>query len=119
MLVPAVYLFVALSFSLPARVLAHKGVLQSLAYSMELIRGNWWRATAMYVVGLSIITVFYLLAAVMAAMVLPESGHAMAIERAVTTTAVLAVGAIGLTFYTAITLTVFGDLEARRAARPR
>lgn len=118
MLIPALYVFVALSFSLPARVLAHKGVLQSLVYSVGLIRGNWWRATAMYVVGLSIITVFYLLAAVMAAMVLPQSGHVMAIERAVTTTAILAVGAIGLTFYTAITLTVFGDLEIRKAAKP-
>ena len=118
MLVPAIYLFVALSFSLPARMLAHKGVLQSLSYSMALIRGNWWRAAAMYVIGLSIITVFYLLAAVMAAMVMPQSGHIMALERAVTTTAILAVGAIGLTFYTAITLTVFGDLEARKAIQP-
>lgn len=118
MLVPAVYVFVALSLSLPARMLARKGVLQSLLYSIELIRGNWWRATAMYAVGLSIIMVFYLLAAIMAAMVLPGSDNATAIERAVATTAVLAVAAIGLTFYTAITLSVFGDLEARRSLRP-
>jgi uncharacterized membrane protein len=88
-------------------------------YSLELIRGNWWRTTAMYAVGLSIIMVFYLLAAVLAAMVVPDNGNSMAIERAVSTTAVLAVAAIGLTFYTAITLTVFGDLEARRAGKPR
>ncbi len=119
MLVPAAYLFVALSFSLPARILAHKGVLQSLVYSLDLIRGNWWRAAAMYAVGLSIITVFYLLVAIAAAMVLPDAGSAMALERAVTTTAVLAVGAVGLTFYTAITLTVFADLEIRKANRPR
>lgn len=117
MLVPAVYVFVALSLSLPARMLAHKGVIQSLMYSLDLIRGNWWRATAMYAVGLSIIMVFYLLAAIMAAMVLPAGGNAMPIERAMAATAVLAVGAIGLTFYTAITLTVFGDLEVRKVSR--
>lgn len=114
MLVPALYVIVALSFSLPARVLARKGILQSLQYSLTLIRGNWWRTAILYVVGISIITVFYLLAAVLAAMVLPESGNAMAIDRAVTTTLILAVGAIGLTFYTAITLTLFGDLEVRK-----
>ena len=119
MLVPAVYIFVALSLSLPARMLAHKGVIQSLMYSLELIRGNWWRTAAIYAVGLSIIMVFYLLAAIMAAMVVSDSGNPMAIERAVSTTAVLAVAAVGLTFYTAITLTVFGDLEVRRAAKPR
>ena len=43
MLAPAIYIMIAVSFALPALVLARKGVLASIAYSFRLVRGNWWR----------------------------------------------------------------------------
>ena len=117
MLLPAIYLSIALSLALPARMLARKGVLQSLLYSLRLIHGNWWRAAAMYIIGASIIAAVYLFVAVMTAMILPDAGRAEAASRAVMTAVVLAIGAMGLNLYTAILLTVFGDLEARHAAQ--
>lgn len=116
MLAPALYVGVALSFSLPALVLARKGVIASLAYSFKLVRGNWWRVTVIYTVGMAIVMVFYTFVGVIAAMVLPDAGaDDAAIVRAVASAAVLAIGAVGLTFYSALTLTVFGDLEVRKA----
>lgn len=116
--VPAAYVFVALSFSLPARMLAHKGIFQSLTYSLELVRGNWWRVAAMYAVGASIIAVFGLLTSVVAGMMLPDTGDTAAIAQAVLTTAILAILAVGSTLCTAIWLSVFADLQARRSAKP-
>ena len=114
MLVPAIYLSVALSLALPTRMLTGKGVLQSLLYSLRLIRGNWWRAAVMYIVAAAIIAAVSLFVAVMAAMVLPNPSHADAGARAMLVAVALAVAAMGLNFYTAILLSVFGDLEVRR-----
>lgn len=117
MLLPAIYIWVALSLALPARMLTRKGVLQSLLYSLRLIHGNWWRTTALYAIAFAIIFAVYLFTAVLVAMILPDAGRAEAVARAVMTAVILAVGAMGLIFYTAILLSVFGDLELRQAAR--
>lgn len=118
--VPAVYVFIALSFSLPALVLARKGVLASLAYSFRLVRGNWWRVAFVYVVGAMIITTFVLLVAAVTTLAQADNGaDDAAITRAITTAASLAVSALGLTFWSALSLTLFGDLEVRRVtSRP-
>jgi len=119
MLAPAIYVGIALSFSLPALVLARKGVLASLAYSFKLVRGNWWRVALIYVIGIAAIWTLCLLVGEMAAMALSDNGTDDAIARAMTAAAVLAVAAIGLTLSSALTLTLFGDLEVRRmASRP-
>ena len=116
MLAPAAYMAIALQFSLPALVLARKGVLGSLVYSFRLVRGNWWRVAAFYVVGISVILTLWMLVATITTMALSDNGtDDMAISRALTSAAVLAVFAIGLTFYSALTLALFGDLEVRKA----
>lgn len=115
MLAPAAYIAIALSFSLPALVLTRKGVLGSLAYSFRLVRGNWWRVAAIYLVGIAAIWTLCVLVATIAAVALSDNGaDDAAITRAITSAAVLAVAAIGLTFYSALTLALFGDLEVRR-----
>ena len=115
MLAPAIYVYIALSFSLPALVLARKGVIASLAYSFRLVRGNWWRVAGTYAVGLMVILTLSTLVAATVAMAFSDSGAAdMAVARAITSAAILAVLAIGLTFFSALTLALFGDLEARR-----
>lgn len=119
MLAPAIYIAIALSLALPALVLARKGVLASLVYSFRLVRGNWWRVAAIYSVGIAVIWTLCVLVATIAAMALasngPDSGaDDTAITRAITSAAVLAVAAIGLTFYSALTLALFGDLEVRK-----
>lgn len=116
MLVPALYISVALSLALPARMLAHKSIIQSLIYSLRLIHGNWWRVAVMYAVGITIVAAVSLFVAVMAAMILPDPSHADARTRAAMFAVALAIAALGLNFTTAIVLNVFGDLEARRTA---
>ncbi len=115
MLAPAIYITIALSLALPALVLARKGVLGSLAYSFRLVRGNWWRVAFIYIVGIAVVWTLCSLVATIGAVALSDNGAAdTAIARAITSAAVLAVAAIGLTFYSALTLALFGDLEVRR-----
>ncbi len=118
MLAPAIYVAIALSFALPALMLAHKGVLASIAYSFRLVRGNWWRVAVIYAVGFTIIWTLCVLVATVAAMALSNGtdngGDDAAIARAITSAAILAVASVGLTFYSALTLALFGDLEVRR-----
>jgi hypothetical protein len=120
MLAPALYIGVALSFSLPALMLARKGVLASLAYSFRLVHGNWWRVAAIYLVGSAAIWTLCLLVATVFSLALSDNGaDNAAITRAVTFAAILAVVAVGLTLYSALVLALFGDLEVRRmASRP-
>ena len=124
MLAPVIYIVIALSFALPALVLARKGVLASIAYSFSLVRGNWWRVAALYGVGMGVILTLWTLVATIAAMALSNDGADLgpdnaALARAITAAAALAVFAVGLTFYSALTLTLFGDLEIRRmTSRP-
>jgi len=116
MLAPATYMGIALSFALPALVLARKGVLSSIAYSFRLVRGNWWRVAALYGVGIGVVLTLWMLVAAVIAMALSDDAAAAqaAIARAISAAAVLAVFAVGLTFYSALTLALFGDLEVRR-----
>lgn len=115
MVAPAAYIGIALSFSLPALVLARKGVLASLAYSFRLVRGNWWRVTLIYVVGLMVVLTFLVLVAAIATMAFTDNGgDDVAVTRAITAAAFLAVCAVGLTFCSALNLALFGDLEVRR-----
>ena len=119
MMAPAIYIGIALSFALPALMLARKGVLGSIAYSFRLVRGNWWRVAGLYGVGLGVVLTLWLLVAAVIAMALSDnSTDDAAIARAISSAAVLAVFAVGLTFYSALTLALFGDLEVRRLATP-
>lgn len=117
MMGPAAYVIILL-FVLPAcgMILVHKGLLASVAHSFRLVRGNGWRTAGIYAVGIAILMVFYMLTAVMAALAMPYAGpEDAALIMAIFSAAELAVGALGLIFFTALTLAVFGDLEIRRA----
>lgn len=119
MLAPAIYIGVALSFALPALMLARQGVFASLAYSFKLVRGNWWRVAAVYGVGAGVILTLGSLVTTISAMGLADNGADIgaddaAFARAIGAAATLAAFAIGLTFYSALTLALFGDLEVRR-----
>lgn len=119
MLAPAIYLWIALSLALPALMLARRGVFASLAYSFRLVRGNWWRVAAAYGVCLGVIFTLGALVTTITAMGLADNGADIgtddaALARAIASAATLAVLAVGLTFYSALTLALFGDLEVRR-----
>lgn len=120
MLGPALFVSILL-FVLPACgvVLVHKGLFASVAHSFRLVRGNGWRTAGIYAAGFAILMVFYLLTGVLATMALPYAGaDDTAIVMAISSAAELAISALGLTFFTALTLAVFGDLEIRRVPAP-
>ncbi len=117
MMIPALYANVLL-FMLPACgvVLEQKSMLASIAGSFRLVRGNAWRVLGVYAIGMSILMVVYMLTAVVAAMVLPyASQQDGAFVMAIFSAAQLAVGALGLIFFTALTLAVVRDLASRSA----
>jgi hypothetical protein len=89
-----------------------------MSYSFRLVSGNWWRLSTIYTVGIVMLLVFYVLSGVLAmAVVVPFAGAAdLAVLTAVSAVVVVALGAVGTPFYSALALVVFGDLRARREA---
>ena len=114
--VPAAYVAVALSCSWVALLLAEKGVVGSMLYSFRLVWGNWWRVTLVYSVAAVLLLVFCVLCGVLATAVLvPFVGAAdIAVFSAVSSALVVVLAAVGIPFYWALLLMVFGDLRARR-----
>lgn len=117
MLLASIYALVAFSLALPTRMLTRKGVLQSLAYSLQLVRGNWWRTAALYAIAASIIVSVLFFAEVMAALIVPHASS-QPITRALIAAVMLALLAMGGIFFTAILLNTLSDLELRQRGRP-
>ncbi|HEY6483098.1 MAG TPA: hypothetical protein VIY54_06190 [Steroidobacteraceae bacterium] len=113
--VPASYVGVAVSCALFALLIGGRGMYASLKYSVHLMRGNWWRAATIYAVEIAMLGVFYTLAGVLAAVILPFAGHGdLAAITAVSTVMAAVLVAVGVPFYSAMGLALYGDLEARR-----
>lgn len=114
-LIPSSYVGVALSCSWTALLLARKGVISSLTYSVHLVSGNWWRVTAIYTVGIVLLLVFSLVGGVIAGVVVPLAGASdIAVITAVSTVMVVAMGAVATPFFAAFAIALFGDLQVRK-----
>ena len=59
LLVPGLWVMVAMLFGFFAAVLEGKGPIESLSYSMRLVRGHWWRTTGVLTVIFFIVMVIY------------------------------------------------------------
>lgn len=64
--IPCVFLAVTFYFYMPAIAVDDAGPLGGLGRSRRLVRGNWWRVTAILTVGFIILMVVYLAAGVVA-----------------------------------------------------
>jgi hypothetical protein len=113
--IPALCVLVFFLCSWPALLIGRKSIIGSLRYSFDLIRGNWWRAVMIYTVALTMIIVLSVTAGMIVG-VLAAFGAArdLAVTTAVSAVMVVASGAIYMPFITAMTLSVYGDLQARR-----
>lgn len=113
--VPATYVGVMLSCSVAALLIGGKGIIASLRYSLHLVRGSWWRTATIYSVGFAMLGVFYTLAGVIAAVVVPFAGNGdIAIFTAVSAVMAAALVAVAVPFYSAMGLAIYGDLQARK-----
>jgi hypothetical protein len=113
--IPAVYVGVFFLCSWPALLIGRKGVIGSLRYSANLIKGHWWRAVMIYTVAVTMIIVLSVTAGMIVG-VLAAFGAArdLAVTTAVSAVMVVASGAVYMPFITAMTLSLYGDLQARR-----
>jgi hypothetical protein len=111
----AAFLGVFFLCSWPALLVGHKGVIRSLRYSAKLVRGNWWRTVLIYAVAVIMIIVVSVTAALIFS-VLAAFGATrdLAVATAVSAVTVVASGAVYMPFITAMTLSLYGDLQARR-----
>jgi hypothetical protein len=112
---PAAYIGVLLSGSWVAVLVGNKGILGSLRYSAHLIRGNWWRTVAIYLVAWAMLGVLFVSAWVFAEVFATfTAGGDLAIATAISTVVVTALSAIYVPLFTATALSLYGDLEARK-----
>lgn len=115
LLIPATYVGVALSAAWAALLLTGRGALASFAHSWRLTSGSFWRLSVIYTVAMVLVIVLYVLAGVIAAAISVSVAHGdVAVIAAISTVAVVVLGAVGTPFYCALALAVFGDLSARK-----
>src|SRR5262249_19949579 len=101
--------------SWPALLVGKKGVVGSLLYSASLIRGNWWRTVMVYAVAVTMIVVVSVTAAIVfSALTAFGATRDLAVATAVSAVTVVASGAVYMPFVTAMTLALYGDLQARK-----
>lgn len=119
LILPGIYLLVALSMAVPALVLASKSPIEAMKFSIQLVRGHWWRTLAIFAVTVIIVIVFYVLAIVLVAIAAQFArGADIALVTAAATVLIIALSAFVKPLVAAMLLAVFADLELRHAAAP-
>jgi Cation/multidrug efflux pump len=86
--------------------------LRSMARSVRLVWGTWWRTLLILVIAFAILFVFYVLGAAFGALF--SRGADIAIVTAASAVIVTALGAIASPFMCAVILAVYADLRTRR-----
>lgn len=69
LIIPGVYLSVALMFANVVAVIEARGPIQSLSRSWELAKGNWWRTAITWTVTLCIMMIAYILIGIVAGII--------------------------------------------------
>jgi hypothetical protein len=114
-LIPATCAALALSSGWSVLLLTGRGAVASMAHSVRLTRGSWWRLTLIYTVGIVLLFVLYLITGMVAGVAAVLFGRGdIAVITAVTTVLVVILGALGTPFYCALMLAVLGDLSVRK-----
>ena len=117
LILPGVYLAVAFLMAQPALVLEGRGPIEAMKFSMQLVRGSWWRTLLIFVVAIVILFVFYTLALVILGILYQFTRRAdIAIVGAAAVVVISALSVFSFPFIGATTLAVFGDLQVRHAA---
>jgi hypothetical protein len=96
-------------------VLTDRGPFASMGHSWRLTSGSYWRLSIIYLVALVILIVFYFIAALLGTAVAAALAHGdVVVMAAVMSMVVVVLGAIAAPFYSALMLSVYGDLSVRR-----
>lgn len=96
-------------------LLTDRGPLASMGHSWRLTSGSFWRLSAIYAVAVVIIIVFYFIAVLLATALAAVLAHGdLAVMGAVMSVVFVVLGAIAAPFYSALMLSVYGDLSVRK-----
>ncbi|MCP5328883.1 MAG: hypothetical protein R3E75_13480 [Steroidobacteraceae bacterium] len=116
LLLPGLYLIVALMFAYPALLLDDESVVGALRKSFLLVRGNWGRTSAILTVALFAILVFYAIGMIAGLIVVQLMGGGDIGSVFLATTIIGAlIGALFTPFICALSLAQYADLKLRRA----
>ena len=118
LLVPGIWLGVALVFFYMAIILDGKGPIEGLRYSWQIVRGNWWRTAALLTIISIVLSVLYMLLAIVVGIVVAlgtdvslESGALpWYVDYIVTPLITGLVGPLGYALF----MSVYRDLKLRR-----
>jgi len=114
LVIPGVYLSVALVFAWPALVLKPMSFFEAIRYSLRLARRNWWRTSVIMSVALAVVFVFYAVGLVFALIAAPVVGVAdLAVATAISTRVLAFMGVFAEPFLCALLLATYADLQAR------
>lgn len=118
LLVPGLILAVSLMMYMALLLFEDKGAVDSLTASHRLVWGNWWRSSAILTVALILVVVIFVALGVVAVIVAPFAGLAMA--------DIVMVGLISelifnaafnlflMPFFTAVMIALYWDLKLRK-----
>lgn len=70
LIVPGIFVGIALLFFYMAVVVDDKGPIEALQYSWQLVRGNWWRTAALVLIILIVLLLLYFLLGIVAGIVI-------------------------------------------------
>ena len=96
-------------------VLTDRGPFASMGHSWRLTSGSFWRLFIIYSVAMVILIVFYFIAVLFGTAVAAALAHGdIVLMAAVMSVMVVVLGAIAAPFYSALMLSVYGDLSVRK-----
>jgi hypothetical protein len=115
LVVPGLYLAVALLFAYPAMLIDDQPVIGALRASLRLVRGNWWRTSLVLTVALFAVIVFFAVGSV-AGLVVSRlvGGGDVGTDVLVTSVITSLIGALFTPFMVALSLAQYDDLKLRR-----
>lgn len=96
-------------------LLTDRGPFESLGHSWKLTSGSFWRLSVIYTVAVVILIVFYFIAVLLGTAFAAALAHGdLVMMAAVMSIVVVVLGAIAAPFYSALMLSVYGDLSVRK-----
>jgi hypothetical protein len=117
LIIPGLYLSVALVFAWPALVLKPMSLTEAIRYSLQLARRNWWRTTMVFTVAITVLFVFYAVGLVFALIAAPVVGVAdVAVATSIATRVIAIMGVFAAPFLCALLLAMYADLQVRKEA---
>ena len=114
LIVPGLYLSIALSFCSVAIVVNSERITQSIATSLRLTRGAWWRTSSIFGVMMVMVAVMYAFAGFVGLMLAQFARGDSAVFGAVTAIAVALIGALLMPLTSAVLLVQYAELQVRR-----